>query len=329
MTELLIKNVISEIIFNNKLQESLDDHYMVDYLYDKMLCERLLYGEPVSIDELREILRKKIVNFKFIKLDGEIRPAKGTLRMDYVPKTQHPKGIRPSSPKVATFYDLEKKDWRSVSQRSKEIVLDKDPDTGKPVIMVTDKNVDDDKQTTQPEITIDGVPIDSHTNKNKVEVKNVKPIKSTEMLKTYYLINPVIGASKTIDSTDEGIINVLKSLDKNWKLVSKEEYDADDESIVAASEKTPDVIQIGDVRNYLTNNGNNIELEFINNDNMGGFIVRTKSGHIFKVPVDKLHNIGELVRHEDVKNTSNKPYSENENIIDDKIDIDKTKATDI
>jgi hypothetical protein len=139
MTELLIKNIISEILFENRICESEEDHYVVNFLYDHLLCERLLYGEPLSIVELRNLLRKKIVNFEFIKLSGEIRPAVGTLLMKYVPQRQHPKGIRPSSPKVATFYDLQKKDWRSVSQDSKEIVLKKDDMLGKPVVMVKDK----------------------------------------------------------------------------------------------------------------------------------------------------------------------------------------------
>jgi hypothetical protein len=139
MTEFLIKNILSEILFENKICENLEDHSIVNYLYKELLCEKLLYGEPVTVPELRKILHNKIVNFEFIKLNGEIRPAKGTTMMKYVPQSQHPKGIRPSSPKVATFYDLMKKNWRSVSQRSKEIVLKKDDMTGKPVIMVKDK----------------------------------------------------------------------------------------------------------------------------------------------------------------------------------------------
>jgi len=138
MTELLIKNIISEILFENRICESEENHFVVNYLYDTLLLERLLIGEPLTVPELRNLLRKKIVNFEFIKLNNEIRPAIGTLMMRYVPQRQHPKGIRPSSPKVATFYDLQKHDWRSVSQDSKEIVL-KRGETGKPVVMVKDK----------------------------------------------------------------------------------------------------------------------------------------------------------------------------------------------
>jgi hypothetical protein len=138
-SEILIKNLISEILFNKSICESLENQYTVNYVYNVLLESRLLYGEPVTVPELRKLLRKKIVNFEFIKLDGEVRPARGTTMMKYIPQKDHPKGIRPSSPKVATFFDMKKKEWRSVSQRSKEIVLDKDEETGKPVVKVTDK----------------------------------------------------------------------------------------------------------------------------------------------------------------------------------------------
>lgn len=138
-SEILIKNIISEFVFDNKICESLENQEIVSYIYNELYEARLLYGEPVTVPELRKILHSKIVNFEFIKLNGEVRPAKGTTMMKYIPQSQHPKGIRPSSPKVATFFDLQKKDWRSVSQDSREIVLSKDEKTGKPVVMVKDK----------------------------------------------------------------------------------------------------------------------------------------------------------------------------------------------
>lgn len=108
-------------------------------LVAESLDEKLLMGEPVSVPELRDILHNKILNFEFIKLDGEVRPAKGTTMMKYVPQEEQPTGDNPSSDKVAAFYDLDKNAWRSVSNRSKEIVLDKDEETGKPKIVISDK----------------------------------------------------------------------------------------------------------------------------------------------------------------------------------------------
>jgi hypothetical protein len=108
-------------------------------LDEQALNEKLLIGEPISVPELRDLLHKKVINFEFVKLDGEVRPAKGTTMMKYIPKDQQPTGDNPSSDKVAAFYDLSKGEWRSVSNRSDEIVLKKDPETGKPKIVVSDK----------------------------------------------------------------------------------------------------------------------------------------------------------------------------------------------
>ena len=144
MTEEFIKNILAEELFGYKICESIEDNQILTYFYhrifenDNILLEKLLYGEPISVPELRKLLRKKIVNFEFIKLNGEVRPAKGTTMMKYIPPQDHPKGIRPSSPKVATFFDLDKDAWRSVSKRSKEIVLKKDKKTGKPIVVVKD-----------------------------------------------------------------------------------------------------------------------------------------------------------------------------------------------
>ena len=109
------------------------------------LNEKLLVGEPLSIEELRDILNKKVLNFEFIKLDGEVRPAKGTTMMKYIPDEEHPTGNHPSSDKVAAFYDLSKSAWRSVSNRSSEVVLISDPETGKPKVRVSDKQPKEDK----------------------------------------------------------------------------------------------------------------------------------------------------------------------------------------
>jgi hypothetical protein len=44
--------------------------------------------------------------------------------MKLIPPEDHPKGIRPSSDAVATFWDLDKEAWRSVSKRSKPACLE-------------------------------------------------------------------------------------------------------------------------------------------------------------------------------------------------------------
>jgi len=141
MTESTIKSILAEELFGYKLCESVEDQEILEYFYEELtpIFEKFLWGEPISVPELRKLLRKNIVNFEFIKLDGEVRPAKGTTMMKYIPQDQQPKGIRPSSDMVATFWDMEKDAWRSVSKRSKEIVLKKDEEKNRPVVVVKDK----------------------------------------------------------------------------------------------------------------------------------------------------------------------------------------------
>jgi hypothetical protein len=160
MTEFFIKTILAQELFDGRLCESLEDQNIVEFFYKELLLEKFLYGEPITVPELRKLLRQKILNFEFIKLDGEVRPATGTQMMKYIPKKDHPKGIRPSSPKVATFFDLDKMAWRSVSQRSKEIVLKKDEEKGRPVIVVKDvdreaKKVPKEERPERPEKPVD------------------------------------------------------------------------------------------------------------------------------------------------------------------------------
>lgn len=165
MNQFIIKNILAEELFGSRICEKLEDKQIVDFFYKELLCEKFLYGEPITVPELRKILRKKILNFEFIKLDGEVRPARGTTMMKYIPNEDHPKGIRPSSPKVATFYDLDKMAWRSVSQRSKEIVLKKDEENNRPIVVVKDidKKLGKDKE-------------DKTIDKGKEEKPQVEPI---------------------------------------------------------------------------------------------------------------------------------------------------------
>lgn len=304
MSELLIKNILSEILFENRICESLQNQQIINYLYKELLLEKLLYGEPVTVPELRKILHNKIVNFEFIKLDGEIRPAKGTTMMKYIPQIQHPKGIRPSSPKVATFYDLKKRDWRSVSQRSKEIVLKKDEDTGKPVIMVKDKPTGGGNIAVKPEKpigTIDGKPVE------KPEISKVKPIEKTEVEDRFYFINPKTGASLIMDATPKDVIKKLKVLGRDWRLATENEYKEHEEAIEKVSGEEPDVIEVGDVRNYLNRFGKNVQIEIVRQDPDGGIYAKTRKGGIFKIPAGRMQNIGEKIEKNEITPTITPP----------------------
>jgi hypothetical protein len=71
--------------------------------------------EPISPEVLRQRLRSGAVQFAFKKLDGTLRTAVGTTNLTTIPSDHHPKGVRESSPRQVTFFDLEKQSWRSVS----------------------------------------------------------------------------------------------------------------------------------------------------------------------------------------------------------------------
>ena len=158
MSILLIKNIITEELFGSRICESIDQTQLVDFIFSEItfpefIFEKLLIGEPITVPELRDLLHNKIVNFEFIKLDGDIRPAKGTTMMKYIPKENHPSGMNPASEKVAAFWDMKKNAWRSVSQRSKEIVLQKDRETGKPKVVISDKKPKEEPVEKEPTFT--------------------------------------------------------------------------------------------------------------------------------------------------------------------------------
>lgn len=139
MTEYFIKKILTEELFGSRLCESVQQQEKLNFFYKHLMLEALV-GEPLTIPELRNLLKQKIVDFEFIKLNGEIRPARGTTNLKFVPPGDHPKGTGSSSPTVATFFDLKKQLWRSVSQRSKEIVLKQEEPGKRPIVTVTDKD---------------------------------------------------------------------------------------------------------------------------------------------------------------------------------------------
>ena len=68
----------------------------------------------------REALKQGVATFSYFKKDGTIREAKGTLSELLIPEDDRPKGILPRTPNysVFTYYDLDRKAWRSFDLRS-------------------------------------------------------------------------------------------------------------------------------------------------------------------------------------------------------------------
>jgi hypothetical protein len=71
--------------------------------------------EPISPDVLRARLRSGVVQFAFKKLDGTLRTAVGTTNLASIPVDHHPKGTGNPSERSVRFFDIEKREWRSVS----------------------------------------------------------------------------------------------------------------------------------------------------------------------------------------------------------------------
>lgn len=67
------------------------------------------------MENLKTLLSKNIVKFKFIKKDGSERIAIGSTNLNFIPTEFHPKTGKASSDKVIVFFDLEKLSWRSLS----------------------------------------------------------------------------------------------------------------------------------------------------------------------------------------------------------------------
>jgi hypothetical protein len=78
---------------------------------------------PITHDGLRNRLRNGVVQFAFKKLDGSLRTAIGTTNLSTIPSEHHPKGSRESSPRVVVFFDVEKREWRSLSTRAEVFAI--------------------------------------------------------------------------------------------------------------------------------------------------------------------------------------------------------------
>ena len=72
----------------------------------------------MDIQDLKKALYEGIVIFQFQKIDGTLRPARGTTCPDLVPAPDTPKGARTPEQQAAynrstvTFFDIDKKAWR-------------------------------------------------------------------------------------------------------------------------------------------------------------------------------------------------------------------------
>ena len=76
--------------------------------------------KTTSLEEFSKMLHEGIVDFEFIKKDGSIRQAKGTLLAEYLPapKADSDGTTRKQNENVLVYFDMEKKAFRSFVKES-------------------------------------------------------------------------------------------------------------------------------------------------------------------------------------------------------------------
>ena len=82
--------------------------------------DRIMDVSKTEIPKLLELMNEQIVEFSFIKANGDIRIAHGTLSMKYIPldKVCEKYGEDASCLTNSLYYDIDKKAWRAFSYRN-------------------------------------------------------------------------------------------------------------------------------------------------------------------------------------------------------------------
>ena len=77
----------------------------------------LQIGEALKLSwlniKLRTAMAKRVVSFKYKKINGEIREARGTLSEYEIPTRSDGSGVRKPNIHVQCYYDCDKTAWRS------------------------------------------------------------------------------------------------------------------------------------------------------------------------------------------------------------------------
>lgn len=74
------------------------------------------YGMGLALEvawvnqKLVQQMRNSVVEFEFIKMDGGVRHARGTLKTDMCPPVKG--GLKPRNKSVQIFFDVDKGEWR-------------------------------------------------------------------------------------------------------------------------------------------------------------------------------------------------------------------------
>ena len=76
--------------------------------------------KTTDLQEFSEMLHKGIVDFEFVKKDGTVRQAKGTLVAEHLPapKADSDAPARKTNENVFVYFDMEKQSFRSFVKSS-------------------------------------------------------------------------------------------------------------------------------------------------------------------------------------------------------------------
>ena len=76
--------------------------------------------KTTNLQEFKEMLHRGIVEFEFVKKDGSIRQAKGTLVAEHLPapKADSDAPARKTNENVLVYFDMEKQSFRSFVKSS-------------------------------------------------------------------------------------------------------------------------------------------------------------------------------------------------------------------
>jgi hypothetical protein len=69
------------------------------------------------IKTLRNRMQNGTVRFSYTKLDGTLRTATGTTKLEMIPEEYHPKDAGMNTPEVIQrYFDIDKNGWRSFTK---------------------------------------------------------------------------------------------------------------------------------------------------------------------------------------------------------------------
>ena len=157
-------------------------------------------GTPL-LTKIKDEMTSKIVRFSFRKLDGSTRIAVGTRNLDIIEasggKAALPKGLRTPSPKVLTFFDLIKREWRCfrrdrLLKMLKVFEVDKKSKKKFGLESLKESNFDDDsdiQRENEVEIFIDGFLIDLEQDVEKALTKYTDELSGLSTQEADYLLS--------------------------------------------------------------------------------------------------------------------------------------------